>query len=162
MKKLLLIFVLLVLFGCKAYEPPKQYNFIRELEFDLNYDDTWTRVITFFANSGIPTKTIDKASGIVITETMDASGLPQIMDCGTPAEGLDLFKFENPTALFNVQVVKASENKTKVRINTFYKTLYNRYSLNNGMWVKTGSTLLNCNSTGVFEALIFNYIANNK
>lgn len=161
MKHYLLILGVILLASCKSYVPPQNYNFSNEQEFNQTYDEVWTKIISLFSEYGVPIKTIDKASGLIATDyNLGAESLSSIMDCGTPAEDLNIYKFENQTANFNIQVVRLSDQKTKVKVKTFFKSLYVRYSSQNGRWVRTGSQWLNCNSTGAFENSIFNYISN--
>ncbi len=160
MKHFLFLFSLIILVSCSAYQPPKTYNFPTEMEFDKTYDEVWTRVISLFADAGIPIKTLDKASGLIATESnLGAQEFATVMDCGTPASDLNVYKFENQLGKFNVQVISISPNRTKVKVRTFFKTLYVRYTRQQGYWVRTGSQWIDCNSTGAFEALIFNYLS---
>lgn len=160
MKHFLFILSFIILASCSSYKPPKTYNFPTEMEFNMTYDEIWTRVISLFADAGIPIKTLDKSSGLIATETnLNAQDFATVMDCGTPASDLNVYQFENQLGNFNIQVISISPNKTKVKVRTFFKTLYVRYTRQYGQWVRTGSVWLDCNSTGAFERMIFNYLS---
>lgn len=155
----LLIVLLFLAVSCSSYKPPKKYDFEKERIYNVDYDTMWQRVVNMTSDMNMPIKNIDKNSGLIASDyNLSTSTMSNIMDCGTPAESLDIYKFEDPRANLNIVVSKVSGNKTKVKVNLFCKTFYSRYSYVNGQYYKAGSQMIDCNSTGKLETEILNYL----
>lgn len=123
--------------------PPKSYTYNKTVIYKKSYDEVWTKVIEYFANTNIPIKNVAKDSGIVTAEKMryDIS----YADCGRSMNTI-----VNKTGVFNV-FVKSIPSGTSVSINTDYSLIQQ------SSW--DGSMMqISCNSTGKIEQEILNYI----
>lgn len=106
--------------------PPLQYNFDPASNYYRSYDEVWESLINLLADINIPIKTIEKASGIVATDEMNAP-IPSVppgarvetayYDCGVPG---GLSTINGVRARYNVFVRKLSDNDTSMRINVSY------------------------------------------
>lgn len=152
---------LILLLSCSAYQPPKNYNYQKSRDINKSYNDTWQKVINYFASANLPIKVLDKSSGLISTEiNASVNDVGPWMDCGVPAKGMLEYQFENPTLTFNIVVQSLNSRKTNVTVNTFYKIWYVSYNYNNYQWVKVGQQQITCNSTGRFETDLINYLQN--
>lgn len=164
MKKFFFLSLIVILIlGCSSYKPPKTYNFQNWADYALPFDEVWSRVIRFFAESGVNIKTMDKASGFIVTENISFNGaLGQFLDCGEPGKAVFAYaKIENPIGYFNVYITKISEQATRVQIKTFYKAIYSVYQYDDyrKTFYKASESWMNCNSTGFLETGLLKYLA---
>lgn len=160
MKALAVVCVLLVgmlLVGCSAYKPPRQYDFEKERVINKPFDDVWGKVIEWFATRGTPIKTIDKSSGLLSTDynlSFDANA-SSYTDCGEGGQAaLYTQKLENVNGNFNVLIKKVDETSTKITVNTFFSADGNVYNAYNNI---VSTSKKNCNSTGVLEKKLIEY-----
>jgi hypothetical protein len=74
----------LSLAACGPY-PPKTYPTPEPVPIRASFDDTWNAVIDHFAVTLIPIATIEKASGLIVTEPFNFGRTisPDVADCGT-------------------------------------------------------------------------------
>ncbi len=89
MKKLLLILVLVFsLNSCiTPYQPPSTYNFVNERTYNLNYETTWSKVLSFFSEMGTTIKHLDKNAGFINSDfTISAYNVDSYADCGVAAK----------------------------------------------------------------------------
>jgi hypothetical protein len=65
--------------------PPKSYPTPEPVPIQASFDDTWNAVIDHFAETLIPIATIEKASGLIVTEPFNFGRTisPDVADCGT-------------------------------------------------------------------------------
>lgn len=164
MKKFFLYLLIIIqIIGCSSYKPPKTYQFQNWADYGLPFDEVWSRVIRFFAESGISIKTMDKASGFIVTDNISfTGGLGEYLDCGEPAKNPFAYaRIENPIGNFNIYITKISEQATRVQIKTFYKALYSVYQYDDyrKTFIKHSDSWINCNSTGFLEIGLLRYIA---
>ncbi len=162
-KALLFISSIAILASCASYKPPKQYKFPKKQTFNLNYDVVWSRVVDWFGSRNTPIKNIDKSSGIITTEyNLGVNEYSNYCDCGKPG---GLQHFEELFGNFNVVVRNKSENpvsdnKTEVTVNAFFKGALYGYNVATERYVLIGKK--DCNSKGVLEKKLFNYIKNGR
>jgi hypothetical protein len=147
MKKIILFTAMcFFIFSCSVYQPPMQKNIQNQNQYNYSYDLVWDAVINYFADNGLSIKTIEKSSGLIVTEYYKTKNIDEdIVDCGTVTAGGIINDGEYS---FNVRVTKSGEIVV-VKINTFY----------NAKFVFIGENIIHCQSTGALEQKIFDYIA---
>lgn len=136
----MLIVLMALVMGCGSRKPVS-FDFNTLNTYDATFDETWEAAISIFAGSNIPIKTLEKDSGIIVSDPLGASA--SFYRCKTGF----LETIRNPQGTFNVFVRKVSDGKTSVQINSIYK---------GQSWV--GNNYLgwkNCQSTGELERTIF-------
>ena len=153
MKKLILLLaVIIALTACARYTPPKQYRVIKERVYQATFDEVWSKIVKWFAVNNTPIKNIEKESGLIATDYgLAVSKYSSYADCGDAGP---LTKIIKPTANFNVLVEKIEEYKTKVLITFVVKATVEYYISSNNY----SYTDVECNSTGVLEKQILDYI----
>jgi hypothetical protein len=164
MKKYLLLLALITVLisSCSEVKPPNVYQFSKSQIINHSFDDTWTKIINWFAENNIPIKTIEKASGIIATEkTFTTKGYEEYCDCGSPETDLSgyTYAYEDIISNINITVVKINDNSCNVKINIFYKAKKNAYSTNSKTYQKVfvrTMDIIDCNSTGKYENKLFN------
>ncbi len=153
--------IIFLLVSCStAYKPPIKYNFQKSETISKNYNDAWNRIIQFISSNNIPLKTIDKSSGIVASDFNLSVAQYVFCDCGVPGKDL-MYKYaiEEVTGNFNIVVREINQNSTNVTVNTFYKAKYNAYEMRNYRYYFSGTVdIINCNSTGLLENALFEYL----
>ncbi len=152
MKKIFLLSI--ALSSCVTYKPAqKPTAFSNKFTIEKTYEDTWSKVINFFASKNIPIKTIEKASGLVATDSMLLNSITDknIFDCGQ----LNAFGQSTPLhgkASFNVFIEKIDSTKTQMTIN-----------INSNVSVPMSANLppqnINCYSIGFYEKEIFDFVS---
>jgi hypothetical protein len=134
MKKFgLLGLICVILAGCVTAVPPARYDIETTGAFFKPYDRVWEEVVFFFAETNTNIRTIDKASGVVSSETVRVEALvrnekvlSEWCDCGTPATG---WYVDGPLARYNIFVRKLSEAETSVQVNmAFFTILASRFA----------------------------------
>lgn len=138
----------------QSYVPPKDYGVKKSMSFDKEYDKVWKETISFLGENSITIDEIDKNSGFIqasYTNSKLEGKIGEYLDCGSKI---------SPKVMINGYIAKfniiISEDKlTTVTINTFFdidgEKTYNEYWSGERVSIK-------CNSTGVFENEIFEYI----
>jgi len=148
-----LLALIFLLGGCATIVPPK-YPFQATRTYEKDYDTVWSSVIEIFAQRNISIKTIEKVSGIVVSENSkvpfqvqpDLTYNSSYCDCGSPG---GLVILTDMKGRFNVFVRKITENATSVQVNTAYHALKQM-----GMHFVLGWNW-ECNSKGYMESIIF-------
>jgi hypothetical protein len=112
----------------------------------------------------MPIKNLDKSSGFISTDYKLVTGvISQYMVCqGASSTFGGKVELTNHGGNLNVLVKKITEDSTKVTVNTFYSCTANKYryaSLISTTYVLESSTRIDCNSTGILEKAIFDYIS---
>ncbi len=145
-----------------ATRPPVQRDIDTGRIVDKSYDEVWEGVIDFFASNNINIQTIEKDSGIIVSEPMKVPHLGvikgmviyngiEICDCGEP--GLNQLTYFYMK--FNVFVKRIDEDTTSIKVNAqFPGTYYNALLKVAGTW--------DCASTGNMEQLIIDSILKDK
>ncbi len=119
MKRVIFLSILIFISGCATYKPAtKPAAFENKQVFDKDYETVWSKTVKFFASKNIPIKTIEKASGLIATDTMmfetvrdkNYFSCDKFMSVGieVPYQG---------KASFNVFLEKVSPQKTSVTVN---------------------------------------------
>lgn len=126
--------------GC-ASVPPRTYPAPEPALISASFDRTWGAVIDHFAETAVPIRTIEKASGFIATEPL---AVPEqlgrsIADCGVTFTGIP---WDVSRASYNVRVVGDSATST-VRVTAIFVA-------------ETGSD--GCNSRGVYERDLLRFI----
>lgn len=130
-KSILLILVVMVGLGTivgSSGAPPAKYSFQSSVEYDKSFDEVWEAIIASFAASNIPIKTIEKNSGIIVSDEMKvpftikpvAIYESDYCDCGSP-QGLTVFK--EMYGSYNIFVRRFSSDRVSVQINTLFKAI---------------------------------------
>lgn len=163
MKKLL--FVALLLSGCATPAlTPLKSNYEKPYMVEINrpFDDVWSDVVDVLATKGLNIKTLDKSSGIVISEKVsfvgsitveDANGIPKDPKAYvvTSWNRNELNMIITPNQAFgtwNVRVKKLSDSVTVVSANIVgLEAVLSQTSLANTPILAT----FEAKSTGVFE-----------
>lgn len=156
MKKIFVVALTVLIFGCSAYQPPKDYNIIKELIVEKSFDDTWAKVIEWFSSQGTPIKNMDKNSGFISTEYSLNAEQSNCLDCGKAGSAglLGRQSITNPTGNFNVLIKKIDNNRTKVTVNCFFKAVSRIQVMR-----ETSENVLDCKSTGILEKKILDFIS---
>jgi len=122
LKKICLLVLILLLTGC-ATVPPAKHDFQSGKIYKKPYDDVWKHAALFFKDRDIPLKTIEKASGTIVTEEMK---IPyrgflyesDYCDCGRLS---GLYVYHEILGKFSIIVKKLAGAKTSVQVNANYK-----------------------------------------
>lgn len=153
MKRFMIAVIFVFLSGC-ATVPPAKYNFDLHRDYSKTYDEVWSSIIEYFANTNTPIKTVEKVSGIIVSDDMKIPFQPTVgtiqsiyCDCGTPG---GFFYYKELLGNYNVFVKKVTDNETSVQINTNYKTQ---------LWLTNNfQGWTNCPSTGLLESGLYAYL----
>jgi len=149
MRRLLPLFLLLVCLGCATAPPKFEFNPVATIKGD--YDKTWAAIVEYFAVGNLPIKTIEKDSGLIVSDWMDASdgtGMREdktICDCG--GAGLTIQKWTR--GKFSVFAKKIDDSSCDMRVTCTYQQ-YRTFS-------DAGNTV-NCNSNGNLEKMLHDYV----
>ena len=143
LRKLLLFTVMVLMVGCAARKPTT-FDFTNQKTYDASFDKTWESVISIFAEANIPIVTLEKDSGLIVSDNLAASGGNYYCKTGF------FDHIRSPEGRFNVFVRKVSDGKTSVQINSTYRAQL-WFGDNLKGWAK-------CVSTGELERLLFKNI----
>jgi len=148
MKKSLVI-VLLFCFGLSScgYAPaPRQI--VSSFPIDKPFDTVWSAVIEVFAELQLPIQTLEKDSGLIVSDWISLIGQDNngYCDCGK----LVMLDEVERVGKFNVFVKKTSENSCEIKINSQFQQSY--VDLDHIIYKR------NCVSTGKLEAEIYNMV----
>jgi hypothetical protein len=151
-----IIFAILTIFfsGCASYQPPKEYKFDKTRTYNQKFNDIWDKIVKYCIEYDIPLKNMDKNSGLIVSEYNLNDKLKDCLDCGQLAS---LQSFDNFAAIFNFVVKKRTDNITEVIITTYYKTAIVVPNLAS-VYAPPIRKPIDCNSTGVLEKQIFDYL----
>ena len=152
-KLLFIIFILLQ--GCATYIKPVEHKFDRTIEIDKSYDAAWIGIIKYFSSKNIPIKTIEKNSGIIVSDNLSISLLKdeQNFDCGKFSKKDAIGNFYTGKASFNIFIEQLGLKKSKITINTVAEI--------NHLQQGIGYTQFSCYSTGNFEKSLIEFIKKN-
>ena len=129
-----------VLAAC-ASVPAKTYASPEPVTIAAPFDRTWSAVIDHFAEQSVPIKTIEKASGLIVTEPMAVSPAygRTIADCGQAFAGTP---WDVSRASYNVRVTGDSI-RTTIRVTAMFVP---------------ESQYATCNSRGVYERELMQFV----
>jgi len=146
-----------LLMAC-ASTPPVKHSFEPSKVYHADYDKVWESIIEAFAQNNVPIRTLDKNSGLVVSEDQYVPFTTrygtkivdtEYCDCGG---GGSLQSYSELSGKFNVFVKSLSASETEVQVNAFFKArVYNDLSGAPIGW-------LNCTSTGAFESKLFSVL----
>lgn len=121
--------------------PARTYPAPEPVTVAASFDRTWSAVVDHFAEKSVPIKTIEKASGLIVTEPMVVSqGYGRtIADCGQAFEGVP---WDVSRASYNVRVVGDSA-QTTIRVTAMFVP---------------ESEHATCNSRGVYERELMSFV----
>lgn len=159
-KYLMVLITSAVLFSCAAYQPPQKYTFNKKATIDKPFDEVWTGILKWFSEHNTPIKNMDKSSGFISTEyNLSASNLTRYVDCGKPGNFQEIGE---QIGNFSIMVEKQGDNVTIVTISVFFKgVLFTQDFTQNTTYANRKYTEidLDCESTGVLEKEIFDFIS---
>jgi hypothetical protein len=128
--------------GCAPQPPQLAPRPVPAAEITAPFDRVWGAVIDYFADNSVPIRTLEKASGLIATETMLVpTGRIDFADCGKDVLG----EFIGPShAAYNVRVTGDSA-KSSVRVTAIFTNQHSpRYP--------------QCVSRGNYERVLLNSI----
>ncbi|MGA2296283.1 MAG: hypothetical protein ABSG15_01905 [FCB group bacterium] len=154
MKKLFLL-LLIFLAACASSKPPKTYKFENFRIYNQNFENVWASSVQWFSDKNIPVNTTEKNMGHLATDyTLNIDSVKHYLDCGESGFGESIVEY---TAFINVYVKKINEEKTKVSISIIYKGISQTQ-----ISVNLGKEKINCNSKGVLEKELLDYVEMKK
>lgn len=138
-----------VLSSCATYKPPLARTFETERVFSSSYDSVWAAIIAIVGESGCAIRTLEKDSGILVLERMNAAGS---CDCGVPGS---FQTFDQMICDVNI-IATRSGSGTSVRINVKAQGLLatftgNQYQPKTFQWIS-------CVSNGSIERSLLDAI----
>jgi len=142
-----------LLLGC-AVTPAKTYDFNPVANIDSDYEKVWAAVIEYFVVSELPIEMIQKDSGLIVTEWMNAgdeTGQMEnrtICDCG-PSYAHTVLPWTR--GRFSVFVRRLDDGSCDLRVTCTYQQY--RASDQGGRGEVVG-----CNSTGGLEKAVQDYV----
>lgn len=155
-RNLILLFAVLIVIlyalSCSPV-PPVKMDLKTYTDLDATFDEVWEAVIAHFADNMYTIQTIEKSSGIIVTERITYRNGPisdgyagnkemnlSLCNCGKHGSLI----FGNLYVKFNVFVREIDKNKTRIQVNAkFWTTYYDALGENRGVW--------DCVSTGQLE-----------
>lgn len=162
----LFLFLILSCSASRNVAPPAPVVYTVEKDRIINkpLDAVWQSIIELLATYNMPIKNLDKNSGFISTDYKLVTGdVSQYMICqGASSTFNGKVELINHGGNLNVLVKKITDDSTKVTVNTFYSCTANKYRYQNLIstnYVFESSTKVDCNSTGILEKAIFDYIS---
>lgn len=137
------------LFSCAT--APKVHIFDPIANLNGDYDTAWDAIVEFFAVSSLPISTIEKDSGLIVTDWMDASGSSggteggQFTDCGGSGITVQIWT----RGKFNVHLTEAAPGRIQLRVTCTYQAC---------RIFGEARAVINCNSTGFLEKALHEYV----
>lgn len=172
-RSFLLVASVLMLTSCGVRYVPQTFNYpIKNTTQTLNlpFDKVWSGVVDYFAQNNIPIKTIEKASGIIISTQMqfpasywitkdqrlyDPSAyiaVQELSDVKLDGTGM------RASASWNVRVRQVSDNQTELQVNIatpIVEILLYNIKTYQYEWM---TTICQARSTGEFDRHLAEYI----
>ena len=173
------LFLMLLITSCftvKEASLTKDYSKnVSSYESNLTVDQLWSKVIDYFSETGVGIQTLDKSSGIIISqdynfiikftvendkgELIDSTAWA-VCNCTTIKDQNGKTTALPPTTSlgnFNVRI-KEEGGKSKISINLLNFRFTRTYS---GLYGMQSTSTFQAYSTGVFEKSVMNYIDKN-
>ena len=112
--------VIAFLLGCSPV-PPKTYPTPEPASISASFGRTWDAIIEHFAAQSVPIRTIERASGIIVTDEMSVtSGYASVWaDCGMDVLGTPV---PANRASYNV-LVRGDSSASSVRVTATFRVL---------------------------------------
>ena len=162
MKKKLFLLVLscVLLSSCtttKISSLTGTYSVNTSIETDKSYDEVWGKVIDYFATSGIPISTLEKASGLIVSNKVALENMTTTEKNGVisnPNAYIVIPYVKNSSHLqvtsdFNVRV---TEQNGKVVISVNLPNIKAQLDVLEGLYMRVWTPKsVEAKSTGVFE-----------
>ena len=116
-KTTLISLSLLVLAACAT--APSQYQFDNYRSFDTSMDDIWTETVEFFAENNLPISTIERDSGLIVSDNLRISMAEfyRYADCGDAPLTIE----SNGHGDVNVFAQEQSADRTRVTVNAKFQ-----------------------------------------
>lgn len=160
MKNWLVLFVVVALLvGCSPQKPQLtgQYGKIVTIESSKSFEQIWTQTIDYFAVKGIGIQTIDKSSGLIVsnkyslidTWTYESKGKPTNPNAWVVLKKTKWLRPQSIEGNFNIRI-KEIGGVTQINVNLVNLTAISTKE-SDAKW-----RLMNVASTGVFENEIAN------
>ncbi|WP_288531763.1 hypothetical protein [uncultured Bacteroides sp.] len=168
MKKLLLMLLpFLLLSSCMTMKSTPShlvgvYNVTTSIKTDNPFDEVWNKVIDYFATNGIPIATLEKASGLIVSNKVQLKDAVTIEQDGKPLDKnayivIPYAKniiYKNVTSDFNVRV-REVDGKVVITVN-LPNIVAERTIKPTGFTMISVPENVEAKSTGVFEAGLLN------
>ena len=139
---MMIVGVAVLLTGCAT--APKVHEFQKTWTVPSTYDKAWSATVQLFAENGWPITTIEKDSGIIVSDWVSLGTQSGHADCGSA--GLAIV--QRREAKFNV-FIQESDSGPVLTVNTNFRELR---SFDNQ------SFYADCTSTGSLEAHLHSQI----
>ncbi|MBA4312670.1 MAG: hypothetical protein C0417_08570 [Chlorobiaceae bacterium] len=158
MKNLIIIILSLILISCgHSYFPASVREIDNTKTFQMSYEQTWMKIIDWFALHNTPIKTIDKASGLIASD-YELGSTSKYCDCGRVNSDFFLrLSIEEYSGNINILVRKLSDDTTRVTISTFFSAVKKIYDNMDHRYLRDEK--IKCYSSGLLEQDIFHSIS---
>jgi len=143
--------IALLLQTCGCATAPKKFDFNPVAAIPGDFDAVWAAIVEYFAVANLPIATIEKDSGIIVSDWVDASRRPggaedkRLCDCGTAVLVIPMWT----VCKFNVFAKRSVAGTVEVRVTCSYRQCR---LLGESCWT------VNCNSTGRLERQLQEYV----
>ncbi len=149
MRTVLVCLLVVAVAGCASAPPTYEFNPVVNIEG--TFDVVWASVVEYFAIGNLPIKTIEKDSGLIVSDWMDAGepglGKEDKTFCNCGGAGLNTQHWTR--GKFSVFVKKVESGKMDLRVTCTYQQ---RRSFSDSY------STVNCNSTGALENQLHAYV----
>lgn len=125
---------------------PKVHRFPKAKTIKVGYNAAWGAVLDVFADRNIPIATMEKVSGIIVSDWMSTKGANSVRDCGSPG----IASVRQDQGKFNVRIRRVGGG---VRVTVNSRFVQRRVFDNMVRDVE-------CQSTGKVERLVHSAVAN--
>ncbi len=149
-----ILLILPILAGCSAYQPPKTYTVETSRLAPASFDATWQAALDYFAVNEIPTKELDKESGLIVTELTLTDETSDFADCGAWGTNVTVAL---PTGSVRLTVRAIDASSTSVTIDCEYRTT--KFSKKLSRYEPAETEIISCSATGRMERQIHDFIA---
>lgn len=151
MRRFLLSAMLFILTFCGSYRPPAEYSFENMREYSLSSEVVWEKVNLWLTGKNFKSHIKDSVSGRIIISEQSLHKLYQdVMDCGSIEGEGNIYSRKCGIII----EILSYDRKTKVTVR-FNFTAHLQYS-----GFTTGANRrIDCNSKGVFEKELLDFIA---
>ena len=135
MTRVLVVLAVLVL-GCAT--PPQSHIFKKTWTVPGTFEETWSATVQLFAEKGWPIATLEKASGIIVSDWVSIGTQSPYADCGTPG----IATIQRREAKFNV-FIRKGDSGPSLTVNANFREL---------RVFDSQSFYQDCTSTGALES----------
>jgi uncharacterized lipoprotein len=139
--------------GCITYVPPAVSVIPGQFVIHAPYDQAWSAMVTYFADTKVAIQTMDKASGVMASQPFAAS--KEWLSCGARKGGLIIDRTPlSKDIQFTLFVGAYGDDSTTVRFNVSGTTRVSVTDANGNVT----EDVLPCTSTGKFEAQLVDWL----